>query len=111
MIIRKRFKAALVDVDHVLEQGPENFEGLQLRSFCRMTLGLRLDDSLLDAELSAIEQLLEKEPKDAWHRGIHGPCSPARETSSAPSASCPMRLSAGTTGSNSNIIAVSHDFE
>ena len=65
-------EAALKSLDDVIRQDPKNPEALMLRAWCRTKLGLSLDDSLLEDELTAIDQLLEKDARNAKMRGLRG---------------------------------------
>ena len=79
-----------------------------MRSFCRLTLGLRLDDSLLDAELSCMNSYWSKNPRMPGAGISRGPAHQQgrlrprhRELSYA--------IEHGPPRSNSIIIVVSHD--
>jgi tetratricopeptide (TPR) repeat protein len=65
-------KEALQCLEDVIRQDPKNPDALMLRAWYRTKLGLPMDDSLVDDELTAVDQLLEKAPEDAKMRGVRG---------------------------------------
>ncbi len=71
-MMQGRYEEALGGVNYVIGQDSKNSDALVLRALCRMRLGLALDDSLLDAELCALDSVLERTPSAGWVRAVRG---------------------------------------